>query len=511
MPLMTINLPPGMYKNGTPYSRRGRWTDGNLIRWHDGSIRPVGGWSRRRETGDTDVIPALYSTPADEAVRDIFAWRNLNNEQNIVFGSNLALYYLDATGSVTDITYSGYSANNSSKDPQLQAGYGQNPYGVASYGVGNNLVGADAIPPDRWYFDNFGEILLTGVRRNGGIYELDNSTLTLSQVSNSPSVIQDLCITDQRQVFVVGAEDEPRRVQASDIEDRTAWTPTTSNQAIDRTLAGSGRLLRCINVLRQVLILGETDAHVARYVGPPFVYSIDLAGENCGPIAAEAIARTDRFAVWWGDRNFWLYDGSIQVLNCEVIDFLYDDLDPQTPTKISAFTNNQFTEIWWLYQSKQSTTGEVDSYVVWDYITNVWYTGRLNRTAGIDKGVATSVIMVTPDGEIFNHELDDVLPDDDVFVESGTLELGNGERNLAVQYIYPDTEGTGGVEYRLIARQMPNGVENTFGPYDFQSSDPIPTTGVLGRSIKIRADMTDADAELGLHRLDIPQMGTGKR
>jgi hypothetical protein len=512
MPLIPITLPEGMFKNGTPYDRKGRWVDGNLVRWHDGSIRPIGGWVKRQKPAGAGDVDTLIADPTLEAVRDIFSWRDNNQDQNAVFGSNLGLCHLNNAGVVTDITYAGYTASNASKDAQVTAGYGQNPYGVGAYGAANNLVGADPIPPNRWYFDNFGEVLLTGSRNNGGVYELDLSTLTLSAVTNAPSVIQDLCVTDQRQVFTIGAEGEPRRVKSSEIEDRTDWTPRINNQAIDRVLPGTGRLLRCVNVLRQVLILGETDAHVGRYINAPYVYSIDLAGENCGPLAAEAIARTDRFAVWWGERNFWIYDGSVQQLPCDVIDALYDDLDPQQVSKITCFTNTDYSEVWWLYQSLSTTTTEVDSYVVWDYRSNSWNMGRIDRTAGEDKGVLLVPIMVNSAGEIFNHELDDTFPlgEGDVFVKSGPLELGQGEQNMAVRYIYPASEGNTGISYRLYGRQLPNATEYEYGPYTYQREDPIPTRA-MGREIAFRIDFTRADNEHGSARFDVAPMNTPRR
>lgn len=505
---ISIVLPAGMLKNATPYARRGHWEDGSLVRWHNGSVRPIGGWQRRGPLG-VPIAPLIADSDL-EAVRDIFAWRDLAGGQQVVFGSNLALYHMAQAGGITDITYAGYVPDNPSKDAGLDAGYGENPYGVGVYGAANNFIGSDPTPPDRWYFDNFGEVLLTGVRRNGGIYELDLGTLTLSAVSGAPSDIQDLVVTDQRQVFVIGGAGEPRRVRASEIEDRTDWVPAVDNQVIDRTLTGSGTLMRCVNVLRQILILGENDAHVARYIGPPYVYSIDLAGENCGPIAAEAVANTDRFAVWWGRRNFWIYDGSVQVMDCAVIDFLYSDINPLQVSKISSFTNTDYSEIWWLYQSQSSVTGEVDSYVIWDYKENHWATGRLNRTAGIDKGVLLFPVMVDNAGAIYNHELDDVFPsgEGNVFVATGALDIASGGKNMAVRDIWPDTEAASDVTFTIYGKEFPNATEYTYGPYAY--ANPI-NTRAMGRSVRIRADFQQVGAELGAFRIVAAPVGTGGR
>jgi len=506
MAILTVDLPPGMLKNGTPYSRRGRWTDGNLVRWHDGAIRPIGGWGRRTSSGAE--IASLTVDPTLEAVRDIFAWRDLNQNQNVVFGSNLGLYHMNAGGVVTDITYAGFTPNNPDKDAIILTGYGAGPYGLGTYGADNNLGGSQPVPPDRWYSDNFGEVLLTGVRNNGGVYELDLGTLTLSAVTNAPSEVQDIVVTDQRQVMAIGGDGEPRRVQLSEVEDRTQWAPAISNQVIDRTLPGTGRLLRCVNVLRSVLILGETDAHVTRYLGPPYVVGVDLAGENCGPICAESVVKTDRFAVWWGSRSFWLYDGTVQQLPCDVIDFLYNDYDEGQASKITAFVNSDFSEIWWLYQSKSTTTTEVDSYVCWDYRENHWSTGRLDRTAGLDKGVTVRPIKVSSAGFIFNHELSDVFPDGDVFVKSGTLELPGGEQNMAVRYLYPDSETTSDLTFEFTAKQFPTDTEYSYGPYAY--NNPV-STRVLGRAVRFQANFQIAKSELGVVRLDVAPSGTGHR
>ena len=47
MALIDLNIPAGVYRNGTDLQSMGRWRDASLIRWHDGVMRPVGGWRTR--------------------------------------------------------------------------------------------------------------------------------------------------------------------------------------------------------------------------------------------------------------------------------------------------------------------------------------------------------------------------------------------------------------------------------------------------------------------------------
>ena len=48
MTYIPIKLPAGFYKNGTEYEAKNRWHDGSLVRWLDGSLRPIGGWTVRK-------------------------------------------------------------------------------------------------------------------------------------------------------------------------------------------------------------------------------------------------------------------------------------------------------------------------------------------------------------------------------------------------------------------------------------------------------------------------------
>jgi hypothetical protein len=52
-----LKLPPGVYKNGTLYQAKGRWTDANLVRWIEGAVRPWGGWEAT-QVGTEDLVLA---------------------------------------------------------------------------------------------------------------------------------------------------------------------------------------------------------------------------------------------------------------------------------------------------------------------------------------------------------------------------------------------------------------------------------------------------------------------
>lgn len=49
--LFPLKLPPGYMNNGTAYQAKGRWYTGNLVRFYNGTVQPVGGWVKRTLTG----------------------------------------------------------------------------------------------------------------------------------------------------------------------------------------------------------------------------------------------------------------------------------------------------------------------------------------------------------------------------------------------------------------------------------------------------------------------------
>ena len=50
MALLPVTPPAGIVKNGTDYANKGRWVDGNLVRFENGFLKPIGGWNKLRNT-----------------------------------------------------------------------------------------------------------------------------------------------------------------------------------------------------------------------------------------------------------------------------------------------------------------------------------------------------------------------------------------------------------------------------------------------------------------------------
>ena len=80
-----VFMPPGFYGNGTPYAALGRFATGNLVRFRNGFVRPLGGWRRRRDQ-DGDVLAALWADSTAEAARNIVAWEDNAGVAHVAHG-----------------------------------------------------------------------------------------------------------------------------------------------------------------------------------------------------------------------------------------------------------------------------------------------------------------------------------------------------------------------------------------------------------------------------------------
>lgn len=489
MSLIPVSLPPGMYRNGTPYDTKNRWADGNLVRWYNDALRPIGGWERRADAIGT-AIPALTNA-ANNAARDMLLFTDKIGLAYSIYGHNAGLVVVDYNGVVTDVTPAGFTGGD--KDIQNLIGYGVGPYGKGPYGTARNPEDAKETPVSRWTFSMWGENVIC-TYQGGSIYEYVPGATNAVVLSNAPTPVQSAIVTNERIVMsIANGPSEPRFVQWSDRENNTEWAPDTTNYAGSISLDGHGALLGIYKVRDDILILSETDAFVSRFIRAPFIYSFRRVGENCAPLHYKAVVASDRFIMWMGLRNFWMYDGSIRQVPCDVMDFLVSDIDTRNLSKIWSMSVAAYSEVWFFYQANNGT--EVDSYVVFNYKLGCWYTGRLRRTCGYDRGVYQSPVMVDENAYLWNHEQRLVIPNGEMFCRSGPIEINGGESIAHVRHVFPDTQTKGDVRYTFYSRNMPTADDITFGPYDY--NNPISTTGLYGRELRMRVDGLSNRWEVG--------------
>lgn len=317
-----------------------------------------------------------------------------------------------------------------------------------------------------WTLDTWGQYLVGCMAEDGKLYEwqLDISTpVKAAVISGAPTSNQGLVTTPEFILMALGAGGNPRKVQWSDQENNTSWTPSATNQAGDYILQSNGRLMCGRRIKGGTLLLCDTDVHFAQYLGLPYVYGIERIGESCGVISRGAVATLDSRAIWMSQAGFFIYDGAVRPLSCDVYDAVFSNLNFTQRSKIHAVLVSAFSEVWFYYPSAAST--EIDSYAKYNYNTGIWDTGTLSRLCGADRGVYANPIKADSSGYLYDHETGYTYATETPYATSGPMELGDGERLFKCREIVPDESTLGQCRVSFIVADSPTGVETTYGPY----------------------------------------------
>jgi hypothetical protein len=488
MALVKLELPPGVYSHGTDYQSSGRWHDSNLVRWEGKSIRPISGWQVRHTAATT------------EPPRGALVWLDNDHDPHIAMGDANALYTITSGGTITDITPTAGLAVGYPDATEI-VGFGGKPFGTGFFGIQRPTDGVlgDATS---WSLANFGEYLIACSSADQIIYEYI-LTGVAAPVANAPTATS-IVVTAERFLFALGASGVPRKVQWCDRENNTDWTPAATNEAGDIELQTNGEIMSGLQVRGRTLLLTTTDAHIATYSGPPTVYGFERVGVACGVISRMSGVAVSEGAFWMGESGFFYFNGSsVEPINCEVHDRVFFDLNRQQRSKVIVTHNSQYNEVWWFYPSEAST--ENNRYVAYDYKENIWHIGAMSRTAACDVGVFTTPIWFGPDGNVYNHDLGYDYEGDTPFVESGPVNIGNGDNVMHVTQMIPDEQTQGDVTAIFKTRFYPNGVERSYGPFSMSNPTSLRMTG---RQIRVRLTGTALTSwRIGTMRVDISQGG----
>ena len=392
-----------------------------------------------------------------------------------------------------------------------------------------------------WSHDAFGEDLIINPRA-GGIYYWDESSgvttravdiTTLSGANLSPTKGLQVIVSDiDRHVIVLGADPivgsartgaiDPLLIAFSDQESITEWDPSATNTAGSLRLSSGSQIVGGLRSRQEILIWTDTSLYTMQFIGAPFTFGINLINENVGLISPNAAINAPDGVYWMARDGFYTYNGSVQRLLCSVLNYVLDDFNSSQSFKTIAFTNREFNEVGWFYPSSSST--EIDRYVTYNYLEKAWSIGELSRTAWLDDGIFEKPRATGKDSSvnyIYTHESSDDadgIPMDNVFIESGDIDIDDGEKFSFIRKIIPDvkffgTNSNGGqINFVLKTRNFPGDSLSTNSTSDVTSSTQQNHVRARTRQMVFRAQSDDDAAtsartgfkwRLGANRFDI--------
>jgi len=216
---LPVQLPPGVKRAGTAYLSSGRWYEANLMRWFEGSMRPVGGW----DAIDSEPAESLGATSVQGVPRGLLIWRGNDGTVYLAIATTSHIYAY-SEGFLQDIT----SVGTVVTPPPLNT----NPYGDPTvYGSPDTYGG---LPPEEpgvpggplvadddslWSLDTFGQFLVGVFAPADGklrVWELEGTMEEAApggeSVDGAPLDNRAVVVTPERFVFLLGAGGDARRI-----------------------------------------------------------------------------------------------------------------------------------------------------------------------------------------------------------------------------------------------------------------------------------------------------------
>jgi hypothetical protein len=226
------------------------------------------------------------------------------------------------------------------------------------------------------------------------------------------------------------------------------WQPTVTNTAGFVRLQSGSKIITAINTRQESLIFTNTSLTSLQFLGTAEVFGIQELSHNISIIGPNALVGSNNITYWMGRDRFYTYSGRVDTLPCTIRQYIFTDINYTQSSLIFAGVNNKFTEIIWFYPSANSS--EINRYVVFNYLENIWYYGQLERTAWIDSGVFNNPVALRNDtsgnGWVYQHEngTNDGQPLGAAplpitsFIQSADVDIDDGDKYMLIRRVIPD-------------------------------------------------------------------------
>lgn len=470
-----IEFPAGMSTAPTKASSSAYWRDGNLVRWVDGRLRPLGGWDR-----------TTYPVTASP-IRHTLAWRDLLGRRYIAYLCEEHLY-VDISGVLTNITPVG------GIEPPFRGvgGFGDDDYNTEEYGTSRPL-GNREILNAVYSMSNWGEDLLVMTSADGRLLRWSPSTpaVAAAPVPNAPLSCRGFSVTPERFVILydyLGKMGEFAWCNREDIENWNFADPlgTAGNLPVFPSSPHHSSL----RTPGGTLTFSQSSAYMVEYVGGQFIYSarsVDDTGNT--PMSDRSIIPYPAGAIFLSRGGVWRFDGvSISPLECPIWNWIKTECNFDRARFIACavhVANN--SEIFFFFPS--TSNGKNDRYALYNYQEGWWSTGYVGRSAGVAPSY-NSYPLMADETVVYQHEYGasygngESLP----WIETYAF-LGNGASDTTLMQMEPDLEGDfDSVRFRLHYRNKLSRGQEVAGPLRNVIDNRVDFL-TTGREIRLRLEV----------------------
>lgn len=249
---------------------------------------------------------------------------------------------------------------------------------------GNYSLGSD----DRWDFVQFGNATLAS-----------NKSTTI-QRSNGSGAFADIATAPKAKIieaasgFVLAFDtndgtygDSPDRWWCSALNDDTLWTPSVT------TLATTGRLVSAPGPISaaktfgdQIVVYKDRAIYLGRYVGSPAVWQFDAIPGDIGCVGQDAVCDIGPAQIFVGRGDIYYFDGTrpVSIAEGQVRQWFYNNASQNYLYKTTVIHDKQQNLVWVFYVGGASTTGVLDSAMVYHLGRKQWGVATITIEAAMN-------------------------------------------------------------------------------------------------------------------------------
>lgn len=466
---ISLSMPPGVKRNGTRYAEKGRWFATNMVRFVNGAPERWGGWER------------LSEDELDLAARGAIDWRSNDGERWAAFGTANKLW-LFHDGDLYDITPDDLTSGVIDSIGGENA-WGDFEWGATSWGGAVDPLSTNQSQASTWSLAKWGEDLLA-VRRGSTLFRwkrADGVEEKAAAVDGAPETCLGVFVTEDRHAVIFGAHDgsgdDRVRLQWPSQETLNVWTPDATNSAGDMRLENCNEILTAIPITGGHLIVTDNATYTWKFKGGQYVFAKDMLTGALPIVGPNAGSSFNGDACWMTTEGFGYYNGRIQLMPCDLRDYVFKDINRTQLYKVWCGQTRAYGELIFLYPSRNSL--ENDRYVTVKPEDGIWEHGSIDRSCWIGENIlASSPVAIDNNGRIFRQETGELGDGQPIeyLLESGDMDFRgeNGssaasETHISVRKIVPDFKRLGGDTHTLtlIRRDTPQSDPKEKGPYAF--------------------------------------------
>jgi hypothetical protein len=344
-------------------------------------------------------------------------------------------------------------------------GWGAGAWGRGAWGSG---ALAPVYTPQRdWWFDNLDNDLIATIN-GGAIYYWARGTSTdpdvathavlLSSLGGANAVpaiaMQTLVSQQDRHVLAFGCtpfgggDPDPLLIRWSNQNDPVEWEPLVTNTAGFIRVSRGSEIVRALPSRQETLVFTNSNLYTLQFLGTSDVFGLQEYADNISIISARSVATANNVTYWMGQDKFYAYSGRVETLPCTLRNHVFQNLNYNQTSQIICGTNEGFHEVWWFYPSADSNIN--DSYVIYNYLEQIWYYGTIERTAWNDSPLRTYPQAADYDSELgisylYNHEngVDDGVLGMEAYIQSNDIDIDDGDKFMLTKRIIPDVNFNG--------------------------------------------------------------------